>query len=1248
SASPDHVCIKSKTLDPMVIFFTSGTTGFPKMAKHNHGFALRSYFPACLRFPTLEHCCTGGEALLPEEQEQWKRQTGILLYQAYGQSETIIDDKGNIQPPNTEGNIGIRIKPTRPIGLFMYYENNPEKTAEVECGDFYNTGDRATIDEEGYFWFLGRSDDVINASGYRIGPAEVENALAEHPAVAESAVVSSPDPVRGEVVKAFIVLNPGFLSRDQDELTKELQQHVKSVTAPYKYPRKVKPPVYQVNLEQISEKINHFVKENRQLAENIASMEQKINDSKKRLQETRRQNKMCSHEALKFKDNIKTIERVNEFLNDLLQSSRARLQSVRGQNVKTLNLILEKENSAENMKDANLANTSGISEFESAFNEACVNEVEVKPEQLREQTVQLNTEKNQLQHANAEFEDSELKALRNKNRQRVGFFLTFLPTPNNFSPKENAFLTEGEKNLKDICDALRSVKAEKEVELKLLKRKEAFLAELYEQRKMAAEEQQTEQMREELQQQEFSFRHQISLLEKKAQDNWIKGRILEREMAEQSKEAAYLRHKLAITEKQGLQQKYGMPNPVLGRPETQKPPGRDSGPGMAPMRNNNSFPTMDVQKGQVITDARGLFPFQGPPCMPYPMGCPLSPLKGCGPLPPPPPWLPMGPQPMPPHLSGGVVGVPGKKEIPLTVPRTPAFVWKKRTPKPNKDNEDEKQSVVIRAQQLSHYRVPFKPKIPKMWLNLFEFLCEAAESAFETVPSTALTLTSHVTRIWRWNFTSKTAVFPHPHKLTKPFGTMKIFFRYQTFRFIWLTKLSGQRFHKSHQLGAPLTLADFEAINRCERSLPKNFNFAGDVLDQWSQKEKTGERPANPALWWVNGKGDEVKWSFGELGSLSRKAANVLTKPCGLERGDRVAVILPRIPEWWLINVACMRTGLVFMPGTTQLTAKDILYRLRASKAKCVVASEEVIPAVESIVSECPDLKTKLLVSPHSQNGWLSFSELFQYWLDLKSTDIIWNMSDTGWIKAAIGSVFSSWLQGACVFVHRMAQFDTDTFLDTLTNYPITTLCSAPTVYRMLVQKDLKRYKFKKLRHCLTGGEPLNPEVLEQWKVQTGLELYEGYGQTEVGIICANQKGQEIKPGSMGKGVLPYDVQDNPEKTAATIRGNFYVTGDRGVMDSDGYFWFVGRADDVIISSGYRIGPFEVESALIEHPAVVESAVVSSPDPVRGEVVKAFVVLSAPFKSSNPEKLTLELQDHVKKSTAPYKYPRKASIVPKS
>lgn len=151
----------------------------------------------------------------------------------------VIDEKGHVLPPNTEGSIGIRIKPTRPTGLFMCYEDDPVKTAKMECGDFYNTGDKGIIDEEGYIWLLGRDDDVINASGYRIGPTEVENALAQHPAVAESAVVSSPDPVRGQVVKAFIVLTPQFLSQDLEQLAKELQQYVKSVTAPYKYPRKV-------------------------------------------------------------------------------------------------------------------------------------------------------------------------------------------------------------------------------------------------------------------------------------------------------------------------------------------------------------------------------------------------------------------------------------------------------------------------------------------------------------------------------------------------------------------------------------------------------------------------------------------------------------------------------------------------------------------------------------------------------------------------------------------------------------------------------------------------------------------------------------------------------------------------------------------------------------------------------------------------------------------------------------------------
>uniref|UniRef100_A0A803YEK0 medium-chain acyl-CoA ligase n=1 Tax=Meleagris gallopavo TaxID=9103 RepID=A0A803YEK0_MELGA len=460
--------------------------------------------------------------------------------------------------------------------------------------------------------------------------------------------------------------------------------------------------------------------------------------------------------------------------------------------------------------------------------------------------------------------------------------------------------------------------------------------------------------------------------------------------------------------------------------------------------------------------------------------------------------------------------------------------------------------------------------------------------------------------------------------------------------------------------------------------VPEYFNFASDVLDRWTEVEKEGKKPKNPALWWVDGDGEEVKWSFEELGVLSRKAANVLSGACSLQCGDRVLLLLPRIPEWWLLNVACMRTGTVLIPGTQQLTAKDILYRLQKSKAKGIITDDSVASAVESVEADCQSLKFKLLVSEGHREGWLSFKDLLKnapsdhqcattksqhpmaiyftsgttgapkmtehshcsygigltvsgrYWLNLTSSDIYWNTSDTGWAKAA-WSIFSAWSQGACVFVHKMPQFSPPAVLESLSRYPITVFCSAPTAYRMLV------------------------------------------------LVCGNFKGMEIKPGSMGKPSPGYDVKiidengnilppgkegeiaikvkptrplflftcytDDPEKTKATVRGDFYVTGDRGLMDDNGYFWFVGRADDVINSAGYRIGPFEVESALIEHPAVAESAVVSSPDPIRGEVVKAFVVLTPNYISHDPEKMMKELQDHVKKATAPYKYPRKMEFV---
>ncbi|XP_061455243.1 acyl-coenzyme A synthetase ACSM4, mitochondrial-like [Rhineura floridana] len=556
---------------------------------------------------------------------------------------------------------------------------------------------------------------------------------------------------------------------------------------------------------------------------------------------------------------------------------------------------------------------------------------------------------------------------------------------------------------------------------------------------------------------------------------------------------------------------------------------------------------------------------------------------------------------------------------------------------------------------------------------------------------------------------------------------MKTFLKSQILRSFWILRLPRRLFHRHHRFLSSPIFAHYEAGSRGEQPLPEYFNFASDVLDKWSQIEKDGKRPLNPALWWINGRGGELRWSFEELGVLSRKVANILSDQCGLHKGDRVLSILPRIPEWWLVTVACVRTGIILIPGTSQLTAKDIQYRLEVSKAKSIITTEALAPVVDSVAAKCNSLQTKLLVSEGKRDGWLNFNELCteasanhacvkttfhdpmiiyftsgttgppkmvehsqgsfgfrpiahkRYWLHLNSSDIMWCTADTGWVLAALGSVFDPWVFGSCVFIHNLSQVESTAILNTLSRFPVTTMLGAPTLYRMLVQNNVTSYKFMNLQYCISGGEPLNPEVMELWKNMTGLNIHEVYGQTETGAVCGVQKGMKIKPGSMGKACAPYEIQildeeanvlppgregeigirvkpqrplgffsryvDNPEKTAGTERGFFYVTGDRGLMDNEGYFWFIGRADDIINSSGYRIGPFEVESALLEHPAVAEAAAVSSPDLLRGEVVKAFVVLSPGYTLQDKEKLTLELQDHVKKVTAPYKYPRKMEFV---
>lgn len=514
-------------------------------------------------------------------------------------------------------------------------------------------------------------------------------------------------------------------------------------------------------------------------------------------------------------------------------------------------------------------------------------------------------------------------------------------------------------------------------------------------------------------------------------------------------------------------------------------------------------------------------------------------------------------------------------------------------------------------------------------------------------------------------------------------------------------------------------MTDYDATYASFRwDVPEYFNFARDTFDRWAND------PEKLALWWVDEAGNEEKRTFRQIKEESERVCRVLQDQ-GVRRGEVVVVILPRLIEWWVVNLACLRAGIVVSPGTTQLTPKDLQFRCQTAEAVAVVTDDANAPKVDEIRASCPTLKSFIVVG-EDRPGWTTYAAAVSaapagfpaadtkssdpailyftsgttgypkmtlhtqasypighyvtgyFWLDLTPEDLHWNLSDTGWAKAAWSSFFAPWICGAAIFVQHSARFDPQGTLALLQKYPVTTLCGAPTNYRMMVLQDLSAYKFPKLRHCVGAGEPLNPEVIEVWRKHTGLTIRDGYGQTETVLICGNFPPIEPRYGSMGKpspgidlavidengAVLPPNTEGDvairvkpvrpaaglfreywkdPGMTAAAHRGDWYVTGDRAYRDTDGYFWFVGRADDVILTSGYRIGPFEVESALIEHPAVAESAVVSSPDELRGEVVKAFVILSPGYTPS--DELARELQEHVKKVTAPYKYPRKIEFV---
>lgn len=300
-----------------------------------------------------------------------------------------------------------------------------------------------------------------------------------------------------------------------------------------------------------------------------------------------------------------------------------------------------------------------------------------------------------------------------------------------------------------------------------------------------------------------------------------------------------------------------------------------------------------------------------------------------------------------------------------------------------------------------------------------------------------------------------------------------------------------------------------------------------------------------------------------------------------------------------------------------------------------------------------------------------------KYWQNVKEEGLHYTVADTGWAKAMWGQIYGQWIVGSAVFVYDYERFDAARMLEKASKYGVTTFCAPPTIYRFLIKEDLSKYDFSTLQYAVTAGEPLNPEVYNKFYEFTGLRLMEGFGQTELVVCIVNFPWMKPRPGSMGKPSPGYDIKLmdkdgnicdvgeegeivietsrqeppglfngyylDPEKTAEVWHDDYYHTGDTAWMDEDGYYWFVGRNDDIIKSSGYRIGPFEVESAVISHPAVLECAITGVPHPVRGQVVKATVVLTKDYVAS--EELKLEIQNHVKKVTAPYKYPRVIEFV---
>ena len=502
-------------------------------------------------------------------------------------------------------------------------------------------------------------------------------------------------------------------------------------------------------------------------------------------------------------------------------------------------------------------------------------------------------------------------------------------------------------------------------------------------------------------------------------------------------------------------------------------------------------------------------------------------------------------------------------------------------------------------------------------------------------------------------------------------------------------------------------------------SIPDNFNFAYDVVDEYAKNE-----PKREALVWCDDNDESHIFTFKDLSLASQRTANFLVEQ-GIKKGDRVMLILRRRYEFWFFLLALHRIGAIAIPATNMLAAEDLEYRFKAADVKMVVTYDE--PALQKEVdkakSKSPSVEKLVTIGLTARQNWISFYDDYEIYPAkferpsgedaIKNDDIMvvyftsgtssnpkmvahtftyplghivtakyWQhvvdggrhltVAETGWAKALWGKIYGQWIAGSAVFTYDMKVFIPGKLLEKMAEYKVTTFCAPPTVYRYILQHGISKYDLSSLKHCTTAGEALNLDIYNRFYEQTGLRMQEGYGQTELTLTTGNFGFTEPRPGSMGKPSPGYSMEivnadgepcgvdevgeliikidqgkpfgmfggyyRDPERTEKVFEGGVYHTGDTATRDKDGYYWFVGRTDDLIKSSGYRISPFEVEEVLHKHPAVLEVAVTGVEDKDRGQAVKATVVLKKGYEASKD--LAKEMQLFAKNVAASYKSPR--------